>query len=478
VTLSSHFTPPLVLRRAFALALVAAPALPGQRPTTSDTVRISIDEALVRAGTVGEEARLARAQVDFAATQVASARSAALPSLDGSFNYQRTYASPFQIKVSPGASTDTTPNPLAKLFANLPFGRVNQYTANLTATQAVFSPRLGSALRIANYYQSASHFGLREQLAETEYQVRASYARALLAAELRSSAGEAVAQASRFLDQERLRLAAGHSSDLDVLRAEVALENLRPQLLDAENAAAIATLDLKRLINVPLLAPLVLTTRLVAPATPGLATALGSAGTAADPATVSDERSAVQAEQQQVRIANEIVKQAIAAYIPSLDFRMSLGRIMYPQQVFALNGTGWLTDWNASLTLKVPIFNGFKRGADLSQARIGLRQEQFRLAQLREAVQLQYEQALGERTRAAATITARQRTVEQAQRVYDLTVLRYDQGLATHLDVSDARLALLMARANHAQAIAQYFIADAGLQRALGASSAALSTAR
>lgn len=454
-------------------ALVALPALRAQqapaRPAT-DTVRISIDEALTRAGSVGEEARLARATVDLAGTQVAAARSAALPALDGSFNYQRTYASPFQVKTSPSASTDTTPNPLATLFANLPFGRVNQYTANLTATQAIFSPRLGSALRIATSWQSAARFSLREQLAETEYQVRAAYVRALLAAELESSAREAVAQAARFLEQERLRLTAGAGSELDVLRAEVSLENLRPQLVDAQNAAAIATLDIKRLVNVSMAAPIVLTTRLVAPA------ALSSQG--ADPAAVVADRSAVKAEEQQVRIANEIVKQAIAAYIPSLDFRMSLGRIMYPQQVFALNGTGWLTDWNASLTLKVPIFNGFKRGAELSQARIGLQQERYRLAQLREAVQLQYEQAFGERMRAAAAITARQRTVEQAQRVYDLTVLRYDQGLATHLDVSDARLALLMARANHAQSIAQYYIADAGLQRALGASSTALNQAR
>jgi outer membrane protein TolC len=57
-------------------------------------------------------------------------------------------------------------------------------------------------------------------------------------------------------------------------------------------------------------------------------------------------------------------------------------------------------------------------------------------------------------------------------------VLRYDQGLATHLEVSEARLGLLMARTNYAQAVAQYHIADAGLQRALGASSTALSTVR
>ncbi len=458
------------LARCGALAFLLASPARAQQPAAGDTVRLSLDAALARAGAVGEEARLARAQVDIASTQVRAARSAALPALDGSFNYQRTYASPFQVKAPSDASADSALAPIAKLFSNLPFGRVNQYTANLTATQAIFSPRLGSALRIASSYQSASRLGLREQLAETEYQVRAAYVGAQLAADLESSTREAVAQAARFLEQERLRLSAGTGSELDVLRAEVSLENLKPQLIEAQNAAAIATLNLKRLINVPLVAPLVLTTPLVAPAL--------RAEERLDPSAVATQRAAVQAEQENVRIANELVKQAIAAYIPSLDFRMSLGRIMYPQQVYALNGRDWLTDWNASLTLKVPIFSGFKRGADLSQARIGLRQEEYRLAQLREAVQLQYEQAVGERSRAASAITARQRTVEQAQKVYDLTVLRYDQGLATHLEVSEARLGLLMARSNYSQAVAQYHIADAGLQRALGAGSAALTTGR
>ena len=446
----------------------AAPALHAQLAPPPDTIRLTISGALGRAASLGEEVKLARSQVDFAGTQVKAARSAVFPALDGSFNYLRTYASPFQVKSS--APADTA-NPIFALFKNLPFGRVNQYTANLTATQTLFSPKLGIAMRVATEFESAARFTLQEQMAEAEFQVRSAYVGALLAHELEASAEEAVAQAQRFLESERLRLSAGAGSELDVLRAEVSLENLRPQLMDAQNAASIAMLNLKRLINVPLAAPLVLTTPLDAP--PAAVTVAS-----ADPAAVVAERSAVHAEEQQVRIANELVKGAISQYLPSIDFRMSLGRIMYPQQVFALNGTDWLTDWNASVTLKVPLFNGFKRGADLSQARIGLQQEQYRLAQLRESVQLQYQQAVGERERAAASITARQRTVDQAQRVYDLTVLRYDQGMASQLEVTDARLSLLQARANRAQAIAQYYIADASVQRARGASSAALSQAR
>ena len=451
-----------------ALLGATAPALRAQGGAPPDTVRLSIDEALGRAASLGEEVKLARSAVDFAGTQVKSARSAVFPTLDGSFNYTRTYASPFQIKSS--TPTDTA-NPIAKLFGNLPFGRVNQYTANVTATQTLFSPKLGIAMRVANEFEAATRFTLGEQLAESEFQIRSAYVNAQLARELESSAAEAVEQATRFLEQERLRLSTGVGSELDVLRAEVSLENLRPQLVDAQNAASTSTLNLKRLINVPLATPLALTTRLDAPA-------VAMAAASRDLAAVVADRGAVHAEEQQVRIAHELVRGAFSAYLPSLDFRMSLGRLMYPTTVFGLNGTGWLTDWNAAVTLKLPIFSGFQRSADLSQAKIGLRQEQLRLAQLRESVQLQYEQAVGERERAAALITARQRTVDQAQRVYDLTVLRYEQGMATQLEVTDARLSLLQARANRAQAIAQYYIADASVQRARGASSAALSRAR
>lgn len=104
----------------------------------------------------------------------------------------------------------------------------------------------------------------------------------------------------------------------------------------------------------------------------------------------------------------------------------------------------------------------------MEQARIELTRAKLQVGQLRESVQLQYQQARGERERALSTISARQRTVEQAQRVHDLTVLRFERGLSTQLEVSDARLALLQARTNVAQAIADFHIADAGVERALG----------
>ena len=181
-----------------------------------------------------------------------------------------------------------------------------------------------------------------------------------------------------------------------------------------------------------------------------------------------NERPAVQAAEQQVAAREEAVRLARAAYRPSVALQMSAGGQIFPRSLFGFSGTPWQPNSSATVAVQLPLFD-LQRGADVGQARVQLRQAQLQAVQLRESVQLQYEQARGERERARATIAARQRTVDQAQRVYDLTVLRYGQGLATQLEVSDSRLALLQARTNLAQALSDYYIASASVRRAQGA---------
>ena len=439
--------------------------------------------------------RLARAQVDLARAQVRSARAGALPQVDGRVGYTRTFASQFQSDgFSLPDSMRFTPDPtatleervryieenaykaglegLGSLFGNLPFGQENTWTAGITGTQPLYAGgRVGAALRIASEYREAAELGLREQLADIELRVRDAYYRALLAQELETIAIAAVVQADTFMVQERLRRDAGTASDLDVLRAEVAAENLRPSLVAARNAASIATLDLKRLIDLPLDQPVRLTTPLAVPSAGELAEVQ------VDARTLLAQRAAVRAAERQVAIREQQVRIARAGYLPSLDLTVNYGRTAFPPGVFELSGQDWRTDFTAGVLLRVPIFSGFRTGADVQQAQVNALSERLRLAQLRENVELQYQQALGEKQRAAADLAARSRTVEQAQRVYDLTVLRYQQGLATQLEVTDARLGALQARTNLAQAIAAFYLADAGVARSLGTPLAPSATA-
>lgn len=482
-------------RLGWTLAVALAAAVPAtgaaQQPAGArgDTVGLSLDEAVRRALGESQEVRLARSQVELAETQVREARAGVYPQVNAQVGYTRTFASSFsggggfalpdslQFRPDSTASVEERLRyleenaPLAglgglgSLFGNLPFGQENAYQATLSGSQLLYSGgRTGAALRIARDYRQMAQLTLQEQTAEIELQVRSAYIRALLAQELAAGAQQALEQAEAFLAQERLRLSAGRASELEVLRAEVSRDNLRPQLVQAQNAAELALLDLKRLVDLPLDAPLALTTPLDVPTAEELARPAIAAEALA-------RRASVAAAERQVSIAEQNIRIARGAYLPSVSLNMNYGRLLYPSSPVDFSGE-WRTDWTAGLTVQIPLFSGGQRGAQLARARVQAEQARLQLSQLREGVQLQYEQAAGERERARTAITARQTTVQAAQRVYDLTVLRYQQGLATQLEVSQARLELLQARTNLAQAVSDFLIADAGVLRSVGGTSA------
>lgn len=455
----------------------------GAPTIAADTVVLSLEEAVRRALDESEEIRLARSQVDVVAAEAGSARSQRLPQVNANASYTRTFASPFdtgdgfQLPDSLRFEPDTTLSleervrylerrvptaalgGLGQLFGDLPFGREHTYVFGFSGSQLLYSGgRVSAAVGIAERSLDAIRMNLAEQTAEVEYQVRAAYVQALLARAVVGATEAALAQADAFLEQERLRHGSGQASELDVLRAQVDRDNLRPQLVQARNALEVALLNVKRLTNVPMSATLVLASELGAPAP-------GSVG--AGPAeAVADRRAALRAAEEQVGIRQQQARIARGAFLPNVALQMNYGRQLYPAGMLEFQGD-WRTDWTVTLGVQLPIFEGFRRTAELERARIEVRRARLQVEQLREALELEYRQAVGERERAAAAITGRQATVDMAERVYTLTELRYEQGLATQLEVNAARLSLLQARTNLAQAVAEFRIAEAGVERAM-----------
>lgn len=464
----------------------------GSVAVRSDTSCLSIDQAVARAIAENPAIRLARSNTELADATVRATLATGYPKIDGNISYTRTFASPYSIGTS-GSDTTSKFNPdttasladrvryleknsnldFGSLFGSLPFGQANAYTVSLTGSETLYSGGKGGALgRMATAYRDAAQLQLEEQAAAIEFAVKQAYYRALLAQSLDAIATASVDQASAFLRQVRLLFDAGKASDLETMRAEVALDNLRPQAVQAQSAASLATLELKRLLDLPMALPLRLTTPLVIPPS------LRASEAAADQVAALEQRPSLQAQQRQVAIQTDQLIVTRASHRPHLDLSMAYGKLLYPARVFGFGGETWRTNWTSTLSLSVPLFAGFSKAADMDKARINLAMDEVRLTDLKAAVQVEYQQALGEQGRAASAITARQRTVDQAQRVHDLTVLRFENGLSTQLEVADARLSLLQARTNLAQATADFLLAEAQVARALGRSSVARSVAR
>lgn len=473
--------------RAVVLAVLAMALAGPARAQSGDTVALSLDAAVARAVDGGEETGLARAQVAAASSGITAARAGMLPTVGTSMAYTRTFASVFEgtsfelpdsLQFNPDPSgtleqrvtylEQMTPiaglGGLGQLFSNLPFGREHTYLGALTAQQVLYAGgRVRAGMAMARDGLAAAELQLEEERADVELQVTRAYYGVLLAQAFEAIADSALAQAEAFLAQERLRHEAGRASELDVLRAEVNAENLRPQRVQATSAAELAMLNLRRLVDVPVTTPLKLTTSLeldaelrAPPPAPGLATVQGG-------------RAAVEALERVVSMREQQARIARAAFLPSVALQTNYSKQSFPSGSLNFDAD-WYTDWTATLAVQVPLFNGGSRFAAVQQAAADADAARLQLRQLEELVEMEYRQALGDRDRSWSEIEARRGTAEMAAEVHELTVLRYEQGLATHLEVSQARLGLLTARTQLAQALADYYIAEATLARTLGGS--------
>jgi outer membrane protein len=432
--------------------------MPTPRPEPGAAVPLTLQEAVSRALTTSEEVQVARQQRAVAEAQITQARSGALPQVSGGVVYNRTLASIFDnisLGPPPEPGEEDAPNP----FAGLPFGQRNTWNASLQIAQPLYTGgRVGTALAIARNVRSIADLQIEEAESDIALQVRNAYFQTVLAGELVGIAQEAFQFADAVLRQVQLFRQQGTASELDLLTAQVERDNLEPNIVEAQNARRLAELNLKRLINLPADQPVALVT----PLAPAIAEVDREALVAA-----LARRPALRALDETVLAQEGAVRIARAERMPAVGMAGTFAYQAFPASIFGLD-TDWRRDWAVSVQASVPIFNGFRTRGQIDQAQAELRLAELQRSQVRQGLEIELEAALGDFDAARAQIEARRNTVAQARRVLELAELRFRSGLATQLDISNARLLLEQARVHEAQALFNYVNAMARLERAAG----------
>jgi len=448
-----------------------------------DTLALSLDEAVSRALRESEEIQRARATLEGAESQVTQAVSNALPQLQSNVAYNRAIKTIFDDMgampkvldedIPPAFDESKTPKErfdllsdlmakdfMSALFEGLPFGRKNTYVAALSLTQPLYvGGKIGAALKIAEHYRAAARSQVDETEADLVLQVRAAYLSASLAGRLVTIARESRRIAEAHYQQVEAFREAGTVSEFDLLRARVDLENRDPVVVQAENGANLALLELKRLVNLPAEQPVRLTSEI-------------------DPSFVDVdeaelhrlvlERPLLRAAQEAIGMREQAVRIAKADRLPTVAFQGNMGWQGYPDNPLPPGWGDWRKDWSVGLAVSVPLFDGFRTRGRIDQAQADLRVAHVEEAQLREGLALQTEAALAEYRSYRAQILARRETVALAERALELAEVRFSSGLSTQLEVSDAALLLDQARVNEAQALFDYARTLAQLERLSG----------
>jgi outer membrane protein len=432
--------------------LALLPALAGAQEPAAANVRVSLVEAVDRALRGSEVVDVAEAVVLRARGDRYQARSGFLPKVGGTVGYTRTLSSEFEaLRGAPGDSTAGSP---FDGLGDLPFGQANRYDIGLQASQTVFAGgRIIARSRVAEAGVRSAEVGAASARAEVELDVAEAYWDAVLADRLVTIAEASLAQAEATLAQVRASEGVGESAEFDVLRAQVARDNQRPQVIRRHAERDLSYMRLKQLLNVPLDATLELTTEL--PVSDLIARSKGSSdgvravGIEAD--TSSNDRAAVRQAAELVTIRENLRRAARAERLPSIALTSQWGRVAYPKEgVPAWNDMR--SNWTVGVQLELPILTGgAQRGSEL-KAQADVVEARARLEQTRELAALDARTALERLESAESAWEASVGTVEQAERAYRIAEIRFSEGLSTQVELSDARLMLQQADMNRATA--------------------------
>ena len=333
----------------------------------------------------------------------------------------------------------------------------NAFSTQADIRQTLFSFKLGKAIEAARVARNGSVQEVQRARQRTALDAIRAYNELLFAMEQLRVIRTNAQSKQTHVDYARNRRTAGVATELEVLRAEVDLENARAEAMRAENEVSGA----RALLNTVMLRPT------AAPVVPTDTLAVVPFSAEFDPAVKEAlaTRSELQLLRTEERVRTLLVDVAAADAKPSIEFNGAYGfAVRRPKNLFDQD----YTRWSAGINFKVPLFDGRRTAGRVAQARSERNTVTQQIAALENQVRLEVQSAFDELALADRTIQASELNVTQARRASEMTEANYKLGAATQLDVVDAQQSLRQAENIRNQALYTHANARAMLRFVMG----------
>jgi outer membrane protein len=236
----------------------------------------------------------------------------------------------------------------------------------------------------------------------------------------------------------------------DVTRAEVDVANARVDLIRALNDVSLTRVTLNTLMGIAVNAPTKVKDILAYRQYPMDRDTLV--------AEAFQKRPEYRQAKARVEASEATVKQTFRDFFPSINANGTYGAARADMNEI----------WSFGVSLSWSLFDGGNRIARYKEAQASVRAAQARLRDVELRIWQEVEQAYLNLLEAEERIGAAEKAVESAQENFRLAQGRFDAGVANIIELTDAQLALTNAQAQAAQSLADYGVAVARLERALG----------
>ena len=454
----------ILLLQMLGLILVSNPdrgIAAAQEPIQTFTLTQSISYALSNS----REFQVAQKDVELANEKVKEARAVFLPHLMLDTGY--TYSGGLPKIVLDGnfleSFGDLLPeNDLVDERANgnntesieFELGVRHQLQGRAQVTYPLFTwGQLGNIYRQAVLGKQVAERALEAVQLDIELKVRQAFHGLLLVDAFVDVAEQSLVQVETRYTLAQEQKAAGITTRLEVIRANVQVVNAHAQLIQAQNQRKLAEENFKLTLGLPLDDPVSIDG--------SLRVELKSVNVDQAIATALERRPEIQQIEIQEQIGEKQIKVAKAGNKPMLS---TFGNYIFNES----ERQSFDTSWNVGVVIQVPIFDGFATRAQVNQARVSLDQIRTNKDQLLDSIKLGVKSAVFDLEAAQKLIEAQEGIVEQAAEGLRIANVQHEAGLITGVELTDVELSHTQAQVNRLQAIHDYIVAVVRLERAIG----------
>ena len=130
-------------------------------------------------------------------------------------------------------------------------------------------------------------------------------------------------------------------------------------------------------------------------------------------------------------------------------------RSWYPTKVLGVKAT-------------LNLFDGLNRMAKVQKAKIKLQQARNDQQNIAQSLQLEYQQALSAYLTAISNIEYKDKSLSLSKKIYQKTLVKYQEGLVSSVELSQSGADYLEAHSNYSQAVYDLLSTEMKYQRTLG----------
>lgn len=329
----------------------------------------------------------------------------------------------------------------------------SQYSGSISLKQNIYDfGRTETGIKVQRYNLESAEEELTDTIQRVIFDVTQSYYNLIKAKRNRDVALEVVKQYEGHLIQAKGFYEAGTRPRYDVTQAEVNLSNARLNLIKAENAVKLAIASLNNSMGVPDAPEYEVEDNLQfrkieVTLNDALSTALKNRP---DLISIISKR----------RAAEQSVELARKNYNPTISGTINYG--------WGGNNFPLEREWNLGATLTIPIFNGYLTRYQVSEAESNLYTIKAQEELLRQNIYVEVQQAYLNLKEAEERIPAAELAVRQATENLELARGRYEAGVGSPIEVTDAEASYVNARVAYIQALIDYRISIAAIEKAMG----------